>query len=121
MCPAKMLEAKGFPSAFEQKRDLVDGEKGRGKVRSVLFSRATGRKEGHIDEMKCRLQIADYRLHQEQLNRLEGERPCRPRPITLNDSTLLCNLRGPRGRHQNTSDEQSDNLIATVPARCDGQ
>lgn len=64
VCPAKILGAKGFPSASEKKRELVDGEKGRGgKVQSVLFSRATVRKEEHIDEMKCRLQIADYRLH----------------------------------------------------------
>lgn len=62
VCPAKMLRAIGFPSASEQKERWLTGKRG-GKVRSELFSHATGRKEEHIDEMKCRLQIADYRLH----------------------------------------------------------
>lgn len=83
----------------------------------MLFFARNWLEEGHIDEMNAdyRSQITDCTR---ALTRLEGEWPCSHRPITLNDSTLRCNLRGPRSRHQNTSDEQSHNLM--LPAGCDG-
>lgn len=83
----------------------------------MLFFARNWLEEEHVDEMNAdyRSQITDCTR---ALTRLEGERPCSHRPITLNDSTQRCNLRGPRGRHQNTSDEQSDNLMP--PAGCNG-
>jgi hypothetical protein len=90
---------------------------------AVSSSFATSRRKslGTIDEMNADYisQITDCTR---ALTRLEGERPCSQRPITLNDSTLHSAISGVQEAVtkfiENTSDEQSDNLM--LHAGCDG-